>query len=334
MPLRHAVDGWLRSRFDPQATAGFYESYFQRANHPSRPLAFWIRYTVFVPRGQPQAAAGELWAIYFDGESGRSTVVYEAHPIAGCSFSRTGFDVRVGEASLGPGVLQGSAAQAGHRIGWSLSYEGGGPALCLLQAQAYEASFPAAKSVVPSPGCRYRGRLEVDSETIDIDGWLGSQNHNWGLRHTDQYVWGQVAGFDGADDAFLECFSARLRLGPVWSPYLSLLVLRVGSEQYTHNALGRAVLAHARVNRADGFDWSLVSQRDGVRIAVRVHAPAAAFVRLRYRNPPGGEKICMNTKLANATLSLKRPGQPELQLRCAQRAAFELVNDPEHTDRA
>lgn len=29
---------------------GHYESFFQRANHPTRPLAFWIRYTIFSPK--------------------------------------------------------------------------------------------------------------------------------------------------------------------------------------------------------------------------------------------------------------------------------------------
>ena len=48
---------------------GHYESYFQRANHPTRPLAFWIRYTAFVPRGRARDAVGELWAIWFDGEA-------------------------------------------------------------------------------------------------------------------------------------------------------------------------------------------------------------------------------------------------------------------------
>jgi hypothetical protein len=32
---------------------GHYESFFQRANHPTRPLAFWIRYTIFSPTGHP-----------------------------------------------------------------------------------------------------------------------------------------------------------------------------------------------------------------------------------------------------------------------------------------
>ena len=33
------------------SSPGHYESWFLRGNHPSRPLAFWIRYTIFHPRG-------------------------------------------------------------------------------------------------------------------------------------------------------------------------------------------------------------------------------------------------------------------------------------------
>ncbi|OGI62751.1 MAG: hypothetical protein A2W18_11080 [Candidatus Muproteobacteria bacterium RBG_16_60_9] len=60
-----------RCRYLEADPGGHYESYFQRANHPERPHAFWIRYTVFCPKGRPGDAAGELWAIYFDGERER-----------------------------------------------------------------------------------------------------------------------------------------------------------------------------------------------------------------------------------------------------------------------
>ena len=45
---------------------GHYESYFLRANHPARPLAFWIRYTLFSPKDHPEQALGELWAVFFN----------------------------------------------------------------------------------------------------------------------------------------------------------------------------------------------------------------------------------------------------------------------------
>jgi len=40
-----------------------YDRETDRVNHPERPLAFWIRYTLFAPVGHPSLAVGELWAI-------------------------------------------------------------------------------------------------------------------------------------------------------------------------------------------------------------------------------------------------------------------------------
>src|SRR5215212_2670297 len=83
------------SRFHPGTATGFYESYFQRANHPTRPLAFWIRYTIFCPKGRPQDAIGELWAIYFDGERQHHTVAKSEFPAGDFRFSRDRLDARI-----------------------------------------------------------------------------------------------------------------------------------------------------------------------------------------------------------------------------------------------
>jgi hypothetical protein len=48
----------------------------------------------------------------------------------------------------------------------------------------------------------YQGHLTVNGETIDVADWVGSQNHNWGSKHTDRYAWGQVAGFDAHPEGF------------------------------------------------------------------------------------------------------------------------------------
>jgi hypothetical protein len=64
-PRISAQVNWTQYR--PDRASGHYESCYQRADHPSRPLAFWIRYTLFSPRGHPEVAVGELWAVFFDG---------------------------------------------------------------------------------------------------------------------------------------------------------------------------------------------------------------------------------------------------------------------------
>lgn len=315
---------WNGSRFRREDPRGFYESYFQRANHPSRLLAFWIRYTVFCPRGRPDKACGELWAIYFDGETGRIDAVKEAVPISDCHFSPTQLDVRIGNATLTDRNLHGRAASQSNVLQWTLDYAGEESALLLLPEPFYERRFPKAKALVGTPNAMYTGTLTVNGRTIPIDGWRGSQNHNWGSQHTDRYAWGQVAGFDNAPDAFLECATAQIKLGPVWSPRLTFVVLRDEGQEIALNGMLQAVRASGSY---DFFTWTIDTRNAQVHISGHIHAPASAFVGLRYQNPPGGEKTCLNTKLASAEITIKRPGRPPRTLVTKHRAAFEILTD-------
>jgi hypothetical protein len=315
---------WNNSRFKPEDPSGFYESYFQRANHPTRPLAFWIRYTSLIPRGRPDKACGELWAIYFDGETNLITAVKETIPISQCSFSRTQLDVRINDATLTDGSLHGRAVSPTHIFQWSLRYTGHEPPLLLLPEPLYERGFPKAKSLVGTPNAKYTGTLTVDGREIPIDGWRGSQNHNWGSRHTDRYAWGQVAGFDNAPDAFLECCTAQVKIGPVWSPRLTFVVLRDEGQEIALNGLLQAVRAYGNF---DFFTWTIDSRSPQAHIYGRIHAPATVFVGLSYQNPPGGQKTCLNTKLASAEITIERRGQPPRTLKTMHRAAFEILTD-------
>lgn len=157
---------------------GFYESHFLRGNHPSRPLAFWIRCTLFSPRRDPGDTVGELWGVVFDGERSRHRAFKAEVPWRECKFDPSVFDVRVGDAALGPGRAQGSIESRGRTMSWSLQYGGGEKPLYLLPRRSYDAGFPAAKSLVGLPLARFEGEIAIDAERIDVGGWTGSQNHN------------------------------------------------------------------------------------------------------------------------------------------------------------
>src|ERR1700745_81742 len=92
--LAHSND----TRYHAQP-AGHYESFFQRANHPSRPLAFWIRYTIFSPRRRPVDAVGELWAVWFDGERERIVAAKQEVPVGACAFGDGELLARIGTAT-------------------------------------------------------------------------------------------------------------------------------------------------------------------------------------------------------------------------------------------
>jgi hypothetical protein len=303
------------ARFVPGQRDGHYESYYQRANHPTRPLAFWIRYTMVSPARRPEAAIGELWAMFFNGETGEHLVTKEEYPIAACDFATDAFAVRIGNRTLGPGSLTGTC----DTISWNLTYSGDEPPLFLLPARMYRGGFPKAKSLVGLPLARYRGRLKVGGSTVTVKDWVGSQNHNWGSRHTDRYAFGQVAGFDDAPGSFLEMVTAQARIGPARTPWLTFLVLRHEGREHRCRALRAAP-------RYTGDGWDFAAHSHEVAVEGRISAPPETFVELTYLNPSGGTKGCRNSQLAvcELTLTERRTGARRT-LTAGNRALFETL---------
>jgi hypothetical protein len=313
------------ARFRPDDASGHYESYFLRANHPVRPLSFWIRYTVFSPKGRPQDAIGELWVVLADRERGLKLAGKSELPIAQCRLDRDRLDVRIGDATLRDQRLQGSVRSGTQEIRWYLRFDGGEVPLLLLPGKLYESALPKAKSLVMLPMARFSGLIGLDGEFIEVEDWIGSVNHNWGARHTDRYAYGQVCSFDNAPSSFLELATARVKMGPVWTPAMTPLVLRHRGEEFALNTIWQSVRAKASY---EYFRWHFASGNERVRIDGEISAQKEDFVGLRYYNPPGGVKTCLNSKVADCRLTMtdRKTGTKE-ELVARHRAAFEILTD-------
>ena len=307
----------------PARPEGHYESWFVRANHPHKPQAFWIRYTRFIA-ADDRPSLGELWAIWFDAERDQVIAVKQEVPLERCRFDTQRLHVEVGGARLIDHELHGAADHNGNRIQWSLNYQGDDHSLLFLPENLYASKLPRAKSVISRPQVSFSGELVVNGETIDLDAWPGSENHNWGSRHTDQYAWGQVAAFDNQPDAFLECITARVKIGPVPSPWMTIACLRLDGEDLMFNRLGSAFRASGKYRF---FDWQLDTHADGNRLSARISAPPEHFAALTYYNPVGGSKTCLNSKIASCVALLERPGHAPLALESRHGAAFEILTD-------
>jgi hypothetical protein len=324
-----ALSDWSnRCRYLPGGHEGHYESYFLRANHPERPLAFWLRYTILSPKQKSRRATGAVWAVLFNGETGNHTAAKEEFPLASCRFARDIFQVKIGESVLDGDHLKGSATSAGSTIEWDLRYHGDQPPLLLLPRFCYGEWFPAAKSLVSLPLARFNGTLTVNGEALDIADWCGSQNHNWGPRHTAAYAWSQVAGFDTHPESFLEVASAQVKIGPWESLFLTPLILRHNGREEAMNGMLTMLMAKSSYSY---FVWSFASEGSRLVLEGTISAPREAFVGLHYSDPPGGLKQCLNTKIASCELRIRdkaagRNGKPEV-LFTRHRAAFEILTD-------
>jgi hypothetical protein len=246
---------------------------------------------------------------------------YQSLPISRCRFDQDRLDVRIGDASLDAAALRGAC----EHIAWDLRYAGSGRPLLLYPAGSYERALPAAKVLDAFPDARYDGTVSVAGETHAISQWPGMQGHNWGRRHTDLYAWAQVAGFDGAPDALFEGATARIKLGPLWTPHLTSLVLRLGDEDHSFNT--PLSLLRNR-GRFAGWRWSFEGVSDRLRMEGEVTGDPRHFAALQYRNPPGGSKRCLNSKIARCELRLRFPDGGRRTLVSSCRSAFEILGDP------
>ncbi|WP_097462027.1 hypothetical protein [Mangrovitalea sediminis] len=310
---------WWGCRYDDTQSQGHYESFFLRANDPLAARAVWLRYTLFRPRGVGQTTIAELWAMVF--LPGKPVIALrESWPLSDCRFSPATVDVGLPQAAL----TDHSAAGRLGSLAWDLSWQPRDDSLLLLPEHFYGGSFPKAKSLVLQPGIRVDGTLSLDGDSLTLAQWPGSLNHNWGSRHTDAYAWGQIAAFDNDPQAFLECATARVAIGPFLSPAMTLMVLRSGTRAWTFNSLSTAFRAKARYQP---FTWEWETGDRQTRIHARFTGQEADFAALRYGNPPGGDKFCLNSKVARCEVDIRERGQPTRRLLSEHGGAFEILTD-------
>ena len=132
-----------------------------------------------------------------------------------------------------------------------------------------------------------------------------------------------MCGFDQEPDWLLEMATARIKLGPVWTPWFAPVVLHTSEGLIEFNGMWEAVKNKGTYSP---FDWTLRAENDHYLFEARVQCPIHKAVALWYRNPPGGGKYCLNSKTASAVCKLtdKNTGN-ETEL-TSKAAAFEILS--------
>ncbi len=63
------------------------------------------------------------------------------------------------------------------------------------------------------------------------------------------------------------------------------------------------------------------------QLRLEMDTTAERVAALTYYNPPGGNKFCLNSKLARVTVTFRKRGKPERVLHSAHGGAFEILTD-------
>lgn len=296
----------------------FMEVWYATVTHRALRNGLWLRYTLAAPRdGEPSCA---LWAFYFDPGGRRSFAARAGYPIdyLGHVPGRDdGAVVRIGDAWLSEIHLEGRVERGGRTLAWSLDFE---PAeRCYQHLPAALRGLAARRfSTLCSPNLSvpFSGTVELDGETIGYDGEPGCQSHRWGRRHARSWAWAHCASWHGGHDAVFEGLGAAPVPGV---PPLTFLYLQYGGED---------LVFRRGTGRFEFPAWTFSAANDRWRIGGAAGLSPDRAVQVRYADPDGGERHCVNSEIADLAMELyERSGRTwrhAATLTSAGAAHFEL----------
>jgi hypothetical protein len=184
----------------------------------------------------------------------------------------------------------------------------------------YTARLPRTKLTSLAPTAMFDGTLEVDGETIRVDGWPGMIGHNWGEQHAEQWIWLHGLGFEGREaGTWLDVAVGRIRVGPVVTPWVANGALSIEGERIPLGGLGRRVSVAASSEHCE-----LRMPGPGATVSTSVTAPPEAFVEWDYANPDGSLHRVLNCSVADLAVSVERTGSEPVELAARARAVYEL----------
>jgi hypothetical protein len=301
------------------AKAGHYESFYIKACRPGGGQGVWIRHTVHKrPGAEPKAS---IWFVLFDREAEGPRATKATVPAG--ELSVPGEDwIRIADAEIGPGRARGAVGGENLTAAWDLSFSGDAePCKYLPSDRLYETRLPKTKFVAPYPDARFDGRLEIDGEKIELDGWPGMIGHNWGSEHAERWVWLEGSGFAASPGTYFDAGAARLKLGPWTTPWVPAGMLMLEGEPHRLGGFGQ--IRGAEIEASAGECRFVLPGKDVV-VRGRLSAPKKDFVGWIYADPDGPEHHTINCSVADLELSVERPSLPPLRLDLPAAGAFEL----------
>jgi len=305
-------------RYRP-SVGGHVESYFLKLNGPDQRRALWLKATILARVGGNGTVA-EAWAIAFDRD--REPVgVKQVVPYDEARFDACGLDVKVAELRLREGSVAGRVLSGEHEIAFDLRFTTDQPALVpLFHPKMYQGRLPSSKFVTPHPDARFDGHYELDGRRIEVAGWSGMQGHNWGRGHAEQYGWAHCNQWDGGEPLLLEAVTARVRVGRVLLPAITVACVRHRGVQYDFNRPLSLLRGRGEVSARR---YSFTAKSKLASVQAELAAEADELAGLYYENPDGAMTHCLNSKIARGRLRLIVAGRPPLDL-TTRSAALEI----------
>jgi hypothetical protein len=264
--------------------ARHYESFYLKVADTLTPRGAWIRYTIL--KRPDRLPRGALWCKLWSGAEPPQAqkTTFQPHELS----AGPGELVRIRASGLTLTRAVGSI----NRASWELEFGGAGVMLPYLPRDwMYRAPVLRTKAVSRAPHATFHGRVTVGGQTIEVDGWPGMVEHNWGSEHAERWVWLHGADFVEAPQSWFDAAIGRIKLGALVVPWIANGGLWLDGR--VHRVGGPIAIRSTSINaQPANCRFTLPGRR--IIIDGEVSAPDDSTVVWRYSDPAGGEHYASN----------------------------------------
>jgi hypothetical protein len=330
----------IRMRAEPGR--GEYESFYFRGTSEDGNHAFWLKHNLLRYDG-----SGDVWLegalILFDRPNNRTAAVYSHTAVDAERFARmhsdgkdwehVGLELRNGSSiQIRRHLLAGRMSGEGGDAQWDLQVHRSNMALVPYPSELMY-RLPLPRNKVLTHDCHVDFKGSVSAGDLAFSGvFRGMNGHNWGTGHAHEYAYANCAEFSSQGGCYFDGFSARIALGGIVTPRLSMGSLYVGGQWHHFNSLLRA--ARHAVRRLDDYCWRAELRNSSHTLEIDIDGATPAtlpWATLHYENPDRTRSVVRNTKFATLKLRLRnRAGEleEELSSKCCELETLLAHNVP------
>lgn len=289
--------------WNPEEKKDGVESYFLKINNPEKNCSLFLKFTFL--NSAINGGFASVWAIYFDTDNPENNLAlkqdFTSRDIA---ISKEVFNLKIGPNTLTTGFTSGKVIGENSEVTWELTFDTGSGSLIHFPYQAmYYLKFPKNKISSPYVDTKFYGSISVNGKKIEFNGKKGMQGHNYGVCHSDNWIWTHCNKFDNIDEKVVfEAVSSKLKLGGITTPPLTIIYFKNNDKEFLLNSLSDFFKNKSEVGK---LSWDFQGIKDNYLIEGRFWEEPKNFIGLTYLNPDLTKVYCLNSMVANCKISLK-----------------------------
>lgn len=251
-------------------------------------------------------ARAEVWAAVtgLSSDGGDHIALRNHHAMSDVRVEQEILYVRVGEVELTHGHCRGELQDpdGSARIRWNLEFSKQPEGFRhLTSAWMYRSSWVPSKACSPQVDARFKGRIEVGAETLEVLDAPGLLTHHWGSDLADGWVWAHCNHWHEQEGIVFEGANTKTRFGPFALPSMTTFHVRIPGERFSVNGLMELVRTESRTN---GLSWRVCGVHGDRRVEVSFQASSDRFVGVDQVAPDGRVIHVVTSAVADGAITV------------------------------